>query len=134
MNVLSSKPEIGRSLSMLSKVAVRFSTAKANTQIQPRYVPKKRMKFNYRGGDGPMSLIFKGPDSSYKRYAPHTWKLSFLSAVPASYYAFLTLGVEYWFCYPLAFTPALFQLYHSKKAKNDYENGVWQMWILKNGD
>ena len=55
-----------------------------------RYVPKQRMFFTHRGGDGPMALLYDDGVKDRKAYLA-TWKVCLMTALPASYYASITL-------------------------------------------
>ena len=77
-----------------------------------RYVPKRRLKFDYKSGDGPLSLIFEaGDEGGTKRFLPHTWKVTFATTFPAIYYASLTLGAQYNYVYPAMALPTMYYYY-----------------------
>ena len=61
-----------------------------------RYVPKKRLNFDYLSADGPMALVFQADDQGgAKAFAPHTWKVTLATTFPAYYYAqTLSLGPQ----------------------------------------
>jgi hypothetical protein len=99
-----------------------------------RYVPKRRMKFDYQGGDGPMCLIFDAGDPSKYTSAKHTWKVAALSAAPAAYYANLTLAAQFWYVYPMMFLPTAYYMKAAMRVNRLLKTTVCKMWVLKNGD
>jgi len=58
-----------------------------------KYVPKRRLKFEYRSGDGPMSLIFDGGEANGKKFSNTLGKVVVGSTLPACYGAFMTFGM-----------------------------------------
>lgn len=55
-----------------------------------RYIPKKRLRFDYSSPEGPLALIHHSSDAFYKR--ANNWKLSLSAALPAAALASFTLG------------------------------------------
>jgi hypothetical protein len=100
-----------------------------------RYVPKTRLKFDYKSGDGPLSLIFEaGDEGGFKKFVPHTWKVTLATNLPAIYYASITLGAQYNYIYPAMALPTIYYFIIGMRAQKEYLNLVQKMWLLKNGD
>jgi len=98
-----------------------------------RYIPKRRMRFDFNSPEGPLSLVFHSSDNFYKR--ANNWKLSTAVALPASIMAYMTLGAQFWWAYPMLFVPSLFNLYDMAKLKLIvFKTEVYKMWIYQNGN
>ena len=74
-----------------------------------RYIPKKRLMFDFASPEGPLALLYHGSDANYKR--ENNWKISTAVALPATTLAYYTLGAAYWWAYPMLFLPVAFNLY-----------------------
>jgi len=93
-----------------------------------RYIPKKRLFFDFASPEGPLALIYEASDSYIKR--ANNWKLSFAAALPASGLAYYTLGAAYLWAYPMLFLPAAFNLYDLIKLHFIvYKTEVFKMWL-----
>ncbi len=93
-----------------------------------RYIPKKRLFFDFASPEGPLALIYEASDSYLKR--ANNWKLSFAAALPASGLAYYTLGAAYLWAYPMLFLPAAFNLYDLIKLHFIvYKTEVFKMWL-----
>ena len=113
----------------------QFSNVLNNSHM--RYVPKKQMKFDSKGGDGPMCLLFEAKPGAAKALnrRRHTWKASLASALPAGYYASMLLDAsQMWMCYPGLILPTLFFLRQAGRVNRALETRVDKMWVLQNGD
>ena len=117
---------------MLEAQAGLLSNVLGNQHM--RYIPKKRLKFDHLGGEGPMTLLYEADAKSGAKWRPHTWKATLAGTLPCYYYASLTLSAQYWQVYPLMFLPSLYYYYDGKKASKEIVDMVEKMWLLKNGD
>lgn len=98
-----------------------------------RYIPKKRLRFDFDSPEGPLALLFHSSDSFYKR--ANNWKLSTAVTVPAAVFAYMTLGAQYWWAYPMLFVPSAFNLYDLAKLKLIvFKTEVYKMWLYQNGN
>ncbi|CDW72833.1 UNKNOWN [Stylonychia lemnae] len=117
----------------------QFSSAEGE-QEQPtffkgqniRYIPKKRLQFDYVCADGPMHLIFQASEDNLKR--TQSWKISTAVAVPATLLAYFTLGASQMFVYPMLFLPTLYNLYDSIRLRKLFGSECHKLWLYKNGD
>ena len=82
-----------------------------------RYMPKRRLKFDYQSGDGPLHLLFEGaPNVSKTRL--NTWKVVFAPMLPLYYFgAEMLAGNPLDFLLPLMFIPSLYYMNDARKAK-----------------
>lgn len=98
-----------------------------------RYIPKKRLHFDFASPEGPLALVYHASDAYFKR--ANNWKISLGSGVPAFAAAYFALGPAYLFAYPLVFLPAVFNLYDLAKLHFIvYKTEVFKMWLYQNGD
>ena len=96
-------------------------------------MPKKRLIFDYASGDGPLHLLFEGCKQS--AFRPHTWKVTLAGALPAYYYgAYVLAANPYSFLLPLIFTPTLYYMYDGRKASKQFQDEIYKMWLMKNGE
>ena len=79
-----------------------------------RYVPKRRLRFNYLAGDGKMCLVFNAGENN--KHSTATWKVTLMTSLPAAMYAFQMLGPEFWFCYPMMLSPSLYYFMQARKT------------------
>jgi hypothetical protein len=98
-----------------------------------RYVPKKRLNFDYASPEGPLALIYHASDAYYKR--ANNWKLTLGSGVPAFAACYFAFGPAFLWAYPVVFLPAVFNLYDLMKLHFIvYKTEVFKMWLYQNGD
>ena len=98
-----------------------------------RYIPKKKLNFDYDCPEGPLSLIYQASDDFYGKI--NNWKLSVGTAIPATYLAYYTFGLTYWWAYPMMYLPAVFNLKDFFKLRLVvFRSEVYKMWLLQNGD
>lgn len=98
-----------------------------------RYIPKKRLRFDYISPEGPLALVFHASDAYYKR--ANNWKISTAAAVPATALAYFTIGSQFWWAYPMLFVPSLLNLYDLAKLRLIvYKTEVYKLWLYQNGD
>ena len=96
-------------------------------------MPKRRLSFDYKCGDGPLHLLYEGCDQS--TFRPHTWKVTLATALPAYYYgAFCMAANPYSFLFPLVFSPTLYYMYDGRKATKSFEDLIHKLWLMKNGE
>lgn len=55
-----------------------------------RYIPKKRLHFDFSSPEGPLSLIYHASDALHIKAI--FWKISTMITLPAAYMAYLTLS------------------------------------------
>ena len=116
-------------------VSRMFSTKESNVfkGQHVRYIPKKKLMFDYRSPEGPMALVYQASDDFYKR--TQNWKLSTMIATPAAALGYFTLGAQYWWAYPILFIPTLINLYDCAKFKLiAFKNEVYKAYLYQNGD
>ena len=119
--------------SLLSKD--RYQSVLANQHL--RFVPKKKMNFDYLSGDGPLSLVFEASAESQRvaKYRPNAGKVYLAGLIPALYMAWISLSVEHlMLTYAAMIVPSIYSFYDSSKAKKQYMNQVKRLFLLKNGD
>ena len=93
-----------------------------------RYIPKKRLQFDFTSPEGPLALVYEGSDDYFKR--ANNWKLSFAAALPATALAYFSLGGAYMWAYPMLFLPAALSLYDLAKLHFIvYKTEVYKMWL-----
>jgi hypothetical protein len=93
-----------------------------------RYIPKKRLRFNYNSPEGPLALVFHASDSFYKQ--ANNWKLSTAVAMPAACMAYFTLGAQFWWAYPMLFLPSVFNLFDLAKLKLIvFKTWAYKLWL-----
>jgi hypothetical protein len=94
-----------------------------------RYIPKKKLRFDFNSPEGPLTLVFQGSDNFFKR--AQNWKLSTAVSLPAAVMAFYTLGPAYWWAYPMLLLPTVFNLYDLTKLKTVvFRTEVYKMWLF----
>lgn len=99
-----------------------------------RYVPKKKLDFGHLGGDGPMCLLFDDGQTNHLAKL-HTWKVCLLTALPAAYYASLSLPAEQsMLVYPMLFMPTFYYMLQASRSSRRVTDQISKMWLLKNGD
>eukprot|EP00347_Sterkiella_histriomuscorum_P004220 403361286 len=97
-----------------------------------RYIPKKKLQFNYITADGPMHLFYESGENFKQRM--QNWKISSAVATPAALMAYFTLGSTYLWAYPMLFLPTIYQLYDSIRLRKFIQSEAQQIWLYKNGD
>ena len=123
---------------MLAQSLKPFSTAvKGDSNVlkgqHVRYIPKKRLLFDFASPEGPLALLYHASDANYKR--ENNWKISVGVAIPATTLAYYTLGAAYWWAYPMLFLPVVFNLYDLANLKLMIQKTeVYKMWLYQNGD
>ncbi len=99
-----------------------------------RYIPKKRLRFDYNTPEGPMALVYQAGDANFKR--ANNWKIGTMIAAPATGFAYYTLAAtQFWWTYPLAFLPVLFNLYDLAKLKlMTFKIEAHKVFLYQNGE
>lgn len=93
-----------------------------------RYIPKKKLQFDYISPEGPLTLVFQASDAFYKRQ--NNWLLSTGAAIPATALAYYTLGAQFWWVYPMLYLPTLFHLYDLAQLKLImFKTEIYKMWL-----
>lgn len=84
-----------------------------------RHVPKSRMKFNYKCGDGKMSLIFDAGDANKNKFKNTFGKAVIGASLPACLMAMQTFGPAFWLYYPAMMLPAAYFLRRGSQLSHD---------------
>ena len=98
-----------------------------------RYIPTKRLHFDFISPEGPLALLFESSDHLSKR--AQNWKISTAVAIPAATLAYYTLGAAYWWAYPMLFLSSLVHLYDRARLEFlVYKTEGKRLWLFQNGD